>query len=226
MSDLSPAVLAEINYSLRLIHETMLRHPSPYIRTKSLIREARVAVTGNKSSALRKCREAQESALAESMVAIRFDEVLGERDLIDAPKALKLLSKYDEKLVKGRYDDALDLVDEIAKASGHRKPPRFITVTPLSYCVDESSPEVILSVCNMSDSSIILETTVLQPSFAHLVCPPSRALMSGDSTEMRLRLDGCEAGTYTLSYTITYSVGLERASKRGSISIAVEAAGE
>ena len=226
MSDLSPAVLAEINYSLRLIHETMLRHPSPYTRTKDLVREARVAVTGNKSSALRKCREAQESALAESMVSIRFNEVVGERDLIDAPKALKLLSKYDEKLAKGRYDDALELVDEIAKASGHKKPPRFITVTPLSYCIDESSPELVLSVCNMSDSSIILETTAFQPSFAHLVCPPSRALMSGDSTEMRVRLEGCGPGTYTVSYTLTYSVGLERASKRGSISMAVEATGE
>lgn len=221
MSD-EEKTLTDLHVVLNRIYDVMINHPSKYTRTKGIVGEARALLPDSMPKALKKCNKAYKEALSESFVAMRFLEVFGEDtdDLYKNKKAAKLLSKYDEQLEKGEYDDCLKTIDDIAAACDWKKVPQFITVTPVDYTVSEDDPRVSFSVCNMSDCNISIENLTVQPSYVEVDEEPDRTMLMGSSTSFDLRIN-CPEGRYPVSYTLTYMSNLHRYVKQGTVSITV-----
>lgn len=223
MSDSDTQLLLEINAVVNRTYEVMINHPSPYKRTKELMGEARTLLAGSKAKALKKAGKAYREALGESLVVMRLNEVLGEEHkfVYDEPKTSKLMDKYLEQLANGDYDDAVKTVDKLGELAGKKKIPTFLSVAAVDYKVPEDNPIVSFSVCNLSDKNIVLEMVSIQPAYAHVTEYASSALCVGSSAYFDVKLE-CPAGTYPISYTLTYTVNLERFTKQGSVSIVVD----
>ena len=209
---------------LARITDIMDNHQSEYRMTKDTIAKARAKVADSPKKALKLCDAAYRYALGESLVVIRYQEIIGEVDFDDLrknnPSIDPILDKYKSFLDIGEYDKALSVLEELGKKVKGSIPPQILSVTLMDYTIPESKPVVELAVTNVSEKSLIVETLSVSPPYCRVVSDPNVALYSGDSTYISIELD-CVEGKYPLMYTLSYSVGLDRVVKRGTFSINV-----
>lgn len=216
--------LIEMSIVLGRITDIMDNHPSDYKMARDAVAKAREKVADSPSKALKQCNKAYRYALGESLAVIRFEEIIGDADIDDFTddKLVKeLYDKYTECIDRGEYDDAVAVAEKIGKKIKGSIPPQILTIVALNYTVPDSDPVIEFSVSNVSDRSAMIETLVVQPSYCHISEYPGTALFSGDSTSFKIKLD-CPEGRFPLTYTLTYTVNMERLVKRGTMTAVIE----
>lgn len=216
--------LDTISVVLGRITDLMDNHPSDYKMAKESIAQARSKLVDSPKKALKLCDKAYRYALGESLLVIRYGEIIGDTNISGIREkdesVDKMFTRYKENIDVGEYDKALEILENIGKAIKGSIPPQFLTVAVMNYTVPESEPIVELSISNVSEKSIIVNTATVSPSYCKVVSNPNKALYSGDSMSIKIELD-CIEGKYPMMYTLTYTVDLQRNVKKGSATINV-----